>query len=117
MSDNIYHATVGESYSWNGDTFDIACYVVRQVDDARAKEITNHFKCDMSDFRKWLEERNKPVRTNADRIRAMTDEELAKFIVDIDRAAFRFHGRDYTDEVAEHNAQMHLLWLKEEVEE
>ena len=54
----------------------------------------------------------KPV-TNADRIRSMTDEELAEFISDIKLRAFKYFGHtgDY-DEIVESN----LEWLKQEAE-
>lgn len=70
-------------FSWFGD----ACSCTRK-------------KCDPScmTYAHYLEER-KPM-TNADRIRAMTDDELADWLV------MNGDGSDY---------KTHLAWLKEEV--
>ncbi|MBO5208501.1 MAG: hypothetical protein J6B68_04060 [Lachnospiraceae bacterium] len=47
-------------------------------------------------------------RTNADRIRSMTDEELAEFIA-TDEICVYDHGKDDIDDI--------LKWLQSEVEE
>lgn len=59
------------------------------------------------------EEPKQKKMTNADRIRSMTDEELAEFISDIKLRAFKYFGHtgDY-DEIVESN----LEWLKQEAE-
>lgn len=73
-----YAERIQEQYSWQDNVLKITTGIVHEMDKWREMEICNHFDCDLSDFRKWLEKKqaNKP-RTNADRIRAMSDEELA----------------------------------------
>lgn len=56
--------------------------------------------------------------TNADRIRAMTDEELAKYlIVDIEFEMARRVGWPISNEEINHVLQGTLNWLKQEVQE
>ena len=52
----------------------------------------------------FLEARKQQIRTNADRIRAMSDEELATFIVDKSPGMFSCNGRC-------------LYWLRQPAEE
>lgn len=68
-----------ETYSWQVDQMDIVRHIILELDNQRIHEIADHFKCDLSEIREWLDRKNKP-QTNADRIRSMTDEELAQVV-------------------------------------
>lgn len=54
--------------------------------------------------------------TNADRIRSMTDEELAELFADNDCGACRIHDYCYSDGCVRNCEDVWLDWLKQEVE-
>ena len=77
---------VEEAYSWRDDIMEITRRIVHEADEARLSNIAEHFEVDLSEIREYInmkQRRNKPKQTNADRIRAMTDEELAGWMHDI----------------------------------
>lgn len=57
----------------------------------------------------------KPI-TNADRIRAMSDEELACFINEIEAEAIKRAGRYLTKTEIERGKAQRLDWLRQEVQ-
>ena len=75
---------VEETYNWRDDVMEITRRIVHETDEARLSNIANHFEVDLSEIRAFLEmkqqqQQRKPI-TNADRIRVMTDEELAEWL-------------------------------------
>ena len=77
---DLTHCTVTEHYTWQDDIMKITQSIITKMDNARMSEICNHLELDCSELREWIDQKNKNVKTNADRIRAMSDEELAKII-------------------------------------
>ena len=74
---------VEEAYNWRGDIMEIGRRIVYETDKARLNNIADHFEVDLSEIREFLEMKRKKMQTpqtNADRIRAMTDAELAEFL-------------------------------------
>jgi len=74
---------VEEAYNWHGDVMEITRRIVHETDEARLSNIANHFEVDLSEIRAFFEmkqQKQRKPQTNADRIRAMTDEELATFL-------------------------------------
>ena len=73
---------VEETYNWRDDVMEITRRIVHETDEARLSNIANHFEVDLSEIRAFLEmkqqQQQKPT-TRGDRIRAMSDEELAEF--------------------------------------
>ena len=73
---------VEETYNWRDDVMEITRRIVHETDEARLFNIANHFEVDLSEIRAFLEmkqqQQRKPM-TWGDKIRAMTDEELAKW--------------------------------------
>ena len=59
----------------------------------------------------------KAIITNADRIRAMSDEELAEFINGVEAEAIRRAGRFLTVGDFQRGKEGRLDWLKQEVSE
>jgi hypothetical protein len=74
---------VEETYNWRDDVMEITRRIVHETDEARLSNIANHFEVDLSEIRAFLEmkqqQQRKPM-TWGDKIRAMTDEELADLI-------------------------------------
>lgn len=71
---------VEEAYNWRDDVMEITRRIVHETDEARLSNIANHFEVDLSEIRAFLEMRQHQQRkpqTNADRIRSLSDEELA----------------------------------------
>ena len=62
---------------------EISRRIVHETDGARLSNIADHFKVDLSEIREFIEMKRltkwKAI-TNADRIRGMTDEELAAWL-------------------------------------
>ena len=76
---------VEEAYNWRDDNMEITRRIVHETDEARLNNIAEHFNVDLSEIREFLEMKRKKMQksqTNGDRIRAMTDEELAELIRD-----------------------------------
>lgn len=72
--------SVEEEYNWHDDIMEITRRIVHETDKARLNNIAEHFNVDLSEIREFLEMKRKKMQkpqTNADRIRSMTDEELA----------------------------------------
>ena len=100
---------VEETYNWRGDVMEITRRIVHVTDESRLSNIANHFEVDLSEIREFLEMKQQQQRkphTNADRIRSMTDEELAEWLCDIAGWLSMYEGK------------MHpiLDWLKQEAE-
>lgn len=77
---------VEEVYNWRDDVMEITRRIIRETDEARLNNIAEHFEVDLSEIREFLEmkrEKMQKPQTNADRIRAMTDEELAEWIAGV----------------------------------
>lgn len=79
---------VEEAYNWRDDIMEITRRIVHETDEARLNNIAEHFEVDLSEIREFIEMKRKKTQkpltnakpqkqTNADRIRAMSDEELA----------------------------------------
>lgn len=66
-----------------------------------------------AEWRKWNAVQTKSI-TNADRIRSMTDEEMAEFMVKIEVAAYKRREPDVVCNEERFKAQW-LDWLKKEV--
>ena len=60
---------------------------------------------------------SKYLRTNANRIRQMTDEELAEWMIEQEKYVFSFFGVQLSEEVNQHNKEQYLVWLKKEVDD
>lgn len=58
-----------------------------------------------------------PHITNADRIRAMTDEELAEWMEELDAFSLSLCNVHLAEDVRRDNKETYLLWLKKEVED
>ena len=114
-----YAQRIQEQYSWQDDVLKVTTGIVHEMDKRRELEICNHFDCDLSEFREWLAKKQKQTRqTNADRIRAMSDRELAAWC-GRDCPKGRFAREDETEGVCskfDNCAACWLDWLKEEVE-
>lgn len=98
---------VEEAYKWRDDVMEITRRIVHETDEARLNNIAEHFKVDLSEIREFLEMKRKKMQkphTNADRIRAMTDEELAAWLCDVAGWLPTFEGRLHPI----------LEWLKQE---
>lgn len=81
--------------------------------DCRYQENMCKWPCD--DCVKGDKWEKRPL-TNADKIRAMTDEELAEYlIVDVECGVARRVGRSISNEEINHVLQATLNWLKQEV--
>ena len=72
-------------------------------------------KC--KDYVQTSRETVRAKQTNADRIRSMTDEELAEFIVSQDKFAFETCGFDYDEELMQKNKATMLKWLRMEAKD
>lgn len=57
------------------------------------------------------------MMTNADKLRSMTDEELAEWMEQQDKDALAFCGVQLSEEVNQHNKETFLAWLKKEVDD
>ena len=74
---------VEESYNWRDDVMEITRRIVHDTDEARLSNIAEHFEVDLSEIREFLETKKKRTdkpTTNADRLRSMTNGELAGWI-------------------------------------
>lgn len=71
---------VEEAYNWRDDIMEITHRIIYETDEARLNNIAEHFEVDLSEIREFLEMKRKKMQkpqTNADRIRSMTDDEIA----------------------------------------
>ena len=71
---------VEEAYNWRDDIMEITHRIVYETDEARLNNIAEHFEVDLSEIREFLEMKRKKMQkpqTNADKIRAMSNEKLA----------------------------------------
>ena len=113
---------VQEAYSWRDDIMEITRQIVHEADEARLSNIVEHFEVDLSEIREYInmkQRRNKP-QTNADRIRSMTDEELAEFLVnrDLDVVEKASKAAGFTYKVSREECLKNVLdWLKQEASE
>lgn len=77
---------IEEAYNWRDDIMEITRRIVLETDEARLNNIAEHFEVDLSEIREFLGMKRRKMQghqTNADRIRAMTDEELDKFLGEV----------------------------------
>ena len=111
---------VEEAYNWRDDIMEITRQIVHETDEARLNNIAEHFEVDLSEIREFLEMKRKKMQkpqTNADRIRAMTDEELDQFLGEVQWDVANYCGgvtqkQEYP--VPEQRGAW-LDWLKQEV--
>ena len=92
-----------ETYNWRDDIMEITLRIVHETDEARSGNKYTSSKAEYTAFQRKMEkqkQQRKP-KTNADRIRAMTDEELADYLRWHDDLYSRY-GMDWLD------------WLKQE---
>lgn len=67
-------------YSWQDDLLTISTELINIIDGERAEEICRHFQCDLSDFREYLHIKYCRIKTNGDKLRSSTDEEIAEML-------------------------------------
>lgn len=112
ISDSFY---VEEAYNWCDDIMEITQRIVHETDEARLSNIAEHFEVDVSEIREFLEmkqqRKRKPI-TNGDKIRRMSDEELAKFIGSVEIKPYMRCQHCEWDSCVE----CCLDWLKQEAE-
>lgn len=103
---------VEEAYNWRDDIMEITRRIVHETDEARLNNIAEHFKVDLSEIREFLEKKRQKLnpQTNADRIRAMTDEELANEIIKI--VAFCAPGHRPSPDCCCNCQQCWVEWLR-----
>ena len=114
MKNSFY---VEESYRWHSDVMDITSRIVHDTDEARLSNIAEHFEVDLSEIRDFiktkLQRNHKPI-TNADRIRAMSDEEMAQIFWETAACELcKLRKRHCSDNFK----GTWLDWLKQEAEE
>lgn len=107
---------VEEAYSWRDDIMEITRRIVHDTDEARLSNIADHFEVDMSEIREYLEMKRQQKykqnkQTNADHIRAMSDEELARFIA----RQRGWYAYEYDPEDEEYPKV--IDWLKQEAQD
>lgn len=115
---------VEEAYNWRDDVMEITRRIVHETDEARLFNIANHFEVDLSEIRSFLEMKQQQQRkpqTNADRVRAMTDEELAELLTAVaQKSANKLCESLKSVEVDLSSCDFHILyeahlnWLKKE---
>lgn len=106
---------VEEAYRWRDDIMEITRRIVHETDEARINNIADHFEVDLSEIREFLKMKQRQKRkpqTNADRIRSMTDEELAEWIANLHCP--HYEDDDYTCDDCE---ECWIDWLKQEAKE
>ena len=110
--------TVRENYAWQDDILLIAQERETELDNRRMNVICYHFDIDLSELREWLATKRKR-KTNADRIRSMTDEELDKFLGEVQWDVANYCGGVTQKQEYPVPEQMGawLDWLKKEVED
>lgn len=91
-----------EDIHWNGDTFSSIRKMVDrangELDKKRNEVILQHFECDMSAFRRYLQDQREPS-CNVDFIRRLNDFGLAFLLMEITH---------------DHNVLYWLKWLRQE---
>lgn len=109
---------VEEAYNWRDDIMGITRRIVHETDEARLNNIAEHFEVDLSEIREFIEmkrlAKRKPI-TNADRIRLMSDEELAEMIKN--PCDIGLHMPNEWCKKRDCGYQCSLDWLKQEVKE
>lgn len=105
---------VMETYSFRDKLMEIHRHVVAETDKSRMNAICEHYEIDLSELLEWIEWKRKKPKTNADRIRAMTDEELASKFEHIQLEAVKAYGNDELL-LAGELYEYWLKWLKKEV--
>ena len=109
---------VEESYSWDNDIMKIANRIIEETDKARLSNVAEHFEVDLSEIREFLDmksRKRKGFQTNADKIRAMSDEELANNISDYFFGCPPFILRP--SDCTKNCSDCWLEWLKQEAED
>ena len=117
---------VEEAYNWRDDIMEITRRIIHETDEARLNNIAEHFDVDLSEIREFIESKREKMQkpqTNADRIRAMTDEKLAEHFTQFYYDGPKFYCPAVAD-VGEGTCaanydcrQCWLGWLKQEAEE
>lgn len=111
---------IEEAYNWRDDIMEITRRIVHETDEAWFNNIAEHFEADLSEIRDFLEMKRKKMQkpqTNADRIRGMTDEELAEFLGKVTAGGYGMCAPGHYDCTGKDScAPCWLDWLKEEGE-
>jgi len=106
---------IAEIYQWHDDLMEITRAIVRGTDEARLVNIADHFEVDLSEIREWIEEKKKrkfaKPQTNADRIRAMSGEELAAWFIKIQDDTADYIDGQYSRNLPA-TSESWALWLK-----
>lgn len=71
---------VEEDYTWRDDIMTVTRRIIDEIDDARLTNIAAHFDVDLSEIREFLDAKRRKhlaPMTNADKLRSMSDEDLA----------------------------------------
>lgn len=109
---------VEEAYAWQDDIMEISRRIVHETDEARLSNIADHFKVDLSEIREFIEMKRLTKRkaiTNADRIRAMSDEELAEWTGKVTSGGYGMCAPGHYDCTGKDScAPCWLDWLKQE---
>lgn len=114
------NSQVEETYNWHDDVMEITRRIVHETDEARLSNIANHFEVDLSEIRSFIEikqQQQRKPKTNSDCLRAMTDEELARWIAETSNCSdwCILNELCQTKPDNESCISMWLDWLKEEV--
>ena len=120
--DKVGDIKIDKEFSWpHEESLRITMKMVETFDNMVINEVATHFDCDLSDFKEWLEIKKRVANghgTNADRIRSMTDEELAEWMSANAReyTSFRYFEAGVIEDYGDHGliAKCWLDWLKEE---
>lgn len=100
-------------YSWQDDLLTISTEITNTIDDNRVEEICKHFQCDLSEFREYLRIKRSQFKTNGDRIRAMSDEDLAAFLNHHGNIGCSIMGEWHSGMCAQPCHECWLKWLQE----
>ena len=79
MANDLVHLKAQINWEWQNNILHEFHSVIDELDKKRLVTICEHFKIDLSDLQEFINSKQKP-RTNADKIRSMSDEEMAEFI-------------------------------------
>jgi hypothetical protein len=110
MSEIFGSFRVDEDYTWQDNILNITRRITDEINDARLSNITAHFDVDLSEIREFLNAKRREhlaPMTNADKLRSMTDEELADWVWGAETA-----GRAY----GPRGKKAWLDWLRKESE-
>ena len=105
---------VKEEYSFHDNIMDICRKIEDEADRVKMNAICDHYQLDLSEMLEWIEHKRKPVKTNADKIRNMTDEKIASLIcnIKITGCPDGMYNTSWCDDMS--CAECWLDWLKQE---